>query len=320
MTVDTNTRSPFRDTVYVCWTHFTATSLDIMFKRITDFSPLGLGGLDGSGPATKLSASDSNQGCSINTKQNGNVGVAWTDFANDAIMFRKTIRPAFTSVSTFGPLSRATPTDGIGAYSTFLPACGSTPRASTYPVLVTTRAPSSGNWVIVWSSFFNGDGDAEIMATRSFSGNTGTWTVPFQMSDEVASSLTSMFMPGAAVSDNGGGTPEEGTVFVIWFDERNGPDAVCTTFGDHSDSIRPIISFDGDQQISIEDSTVTADFAGIFVGDYDATASLTQLARSFTIVGIQVLELNRISSCLRLYTVVGLMHHLLQNQLVTTNR
>ena len=266
--VDTNNRSPYVDNVYVCWVHFTATSGDILFRRVTDANPRLPGGAI-LGPVRTLSDSASNQGCSVAVKKTGEVGVSWTDFTNSQIKFRKSNDPNFLAGAGFGPIATV---QNIGSYFGNINACGGTPRAFSYPDLESTRFPGSGYWVIVYTSLtphgpVGVDSGIDVFSTRSLGGFMGSWSAPVRLNDDLTGIAgVHQFMQSATVNDGGNSAFTGGIVFAHWQDERDDDDASCLDYGDHSHDMAS--TYLGNQVIQDVPVVATASFGGKFMGDY----------------------------------------------------
>ncbi len=192
LAVDRRTTGPFAGSLYVTFTGFNAPPLDLQLLRSRD------GGATWSGPVY-LGAG---QGTSPAVGRNGEVFVAWDDFAghilcNTSLDGGVTMRGARLVANIVQNPSPLPPTSFrcFSFPSTAVDVSGSPYRDRVY-VSWSSRAGASSEVFCAWST-----------------NNALTWSTPVRVNDVVTGD---QFFQGLAVD-------EAGTVFASWCDRRNDP-------------------------------------------------------------------------------------------------
>ncbi len=204
MTADTNPESPFRDNVYIAWDAASGGSIG---------GGIRMGASSDHGASFTVTRADDPQGPgrSIGTSPfvgpEGNLYVAWNDFAANAIVFNR----SFDAGATWDPpvtiASKLIPFDiGIPAESVR--------RALVYPSCDADRSsgPHRGRLYCSWMDLA-ANGATDIFL--SFSDNQGaTWSTPGSVTDPFSSKVD-RFNHWMSVD------PVTGDVNVAFYDTRN---------------------------------------------------------------------------------------------------
>lgn len=209
--VDTNPRSPFRDSVYVGWDTATsgksAANDDLLLARSTDggltFSnPLALNNLNG-GP-TQVIGADPFVG------PNGEVYVAWHDVQQNQLM----VNSSFDGGTTFGQQQSIAPT--VVTFDDGIPAMASR-RALLYPACDADRSASAnrGTLYCSWMDETSSNG-TDIFVSRS-TNRGANWNKPVRVNDDPTGVRKDQFNQWLSVD------PTNGSVNLSWNDARNDP-------------------------------------------------------------------------------------------------
>jgi hypothetical protein len=209
--VDTNPRSPFRDSVYVGWDTATsgksAANDDLLLARSTDggltFSnPLALNNLNG-GP-TQVIGADPFVG------PNGEVYVAWHDVQQNQLM----VNSSFDGGTTFGQQQSIAPT--VVTFDDGIPAMASR-RALLYPACDADRSASAnrGTLYCSWMDETSSNG-TDIFVSRS-TNRGANWNTPVRVNDDPTGVRKDQFNQWLSVD------PTNGSVNLSWNDARNDP-------------------------------------------------------------------------------------------------
>lgn len=243
------TGGPCQDTVYVSWTHFTATQARIRFSRSTDK------GRSFSAPMT-ISDTQQNQGSVPAVGPSGEVYVVWQDFISPRMMIDK----SSDCGRTFGT-DRVVAT--ITPIPTPLPGFGWNFRTNGFPTLGldTSRGSFRGNVYVAWADFRNGD--ADILFSRSTDGGQ-TWSDPIRINGDVAGNGRHQFFPWMSVDPNG-------TIHIVFYDNRRGDGSLLNLF--YAQSTDGGTSFGANEQVTDRSFDPNIQFKGGFIGDYNGVTA-----------------------------------------------
>ncbi len=216
ITVDTNSGSPFKDTVYVAWdTTVVAppgpSSTGVLLSRSTD------GGQTFSAPVP-VSPRGGGQRFGIGADPfvapDGTVHVAWNDISQN--------------------IEEATSTDGGASFgpahvisSTNVFVVTVIPAQNSRGVLITpscgadvTTGPARGTLYCSWVDA-NGPSGLDVLVARSTDGGS-TWSAPVVVNDDTVGAANDQFFQWLSVD------PVDGSVNLSWYDTRLDPTHVAT--------------------------------------------------------------------------------------------
>lgn len=211
LAVDTNPRSPFRDSVYVAWdtasSGKSSTNSALLFSRSTDggqnFSnPVALNDLQ-EGPHGVIGADPF-------VGPNGEVYVAWHDVQNNRLMINR----SFDGGATFGQQQPIAST--VVAFDISIPPQASR-NALLYPACDADRSGGANRGVLYcsWMDETANNG-TDIFVARS-TDRGASWSAPVRVNDDPAGIQKDQFNQWLSVD------PLTGTVNVSWNDPRNDP-------------------------------------------------------------------------------------------------
>jgi hypothetical protein len=218
LAVDTNPRSPFRDSVYVGWDNASlnagksSTNNALLFARSTD------GGLTFSS-AMPISATTGGPAAVIGADPfvgpNGEVYVAWHDVQHSQLAMATSLNGG----AGFGSPVVISPT--IVAFDDGIPAMASR-RALLYPACDTDRSSSGfrGTLYCSWMDETASNG-TDIFVSRS-TDHGATWSAPQRVNDDPAGVRKDQFNQWLSVD------PVTGAIDLSWNDARNDPSDVKT--------------------------------------------------------------------------------------------
>jgi len=261
--VDTNLRSPFRDTIYAAWDHTSnvngkpSSTTGIVVTHSSD------GGVTFSGQAFASSTASGPKGdigADPFVAPDGTLHVAWQDFQSS----RLTESSSRDGGNTFGPSHVISPTQV--AFDIAVPAQNSR-RALLYPACGAdaSKGPNRGTLYCSWMDGTLSGGTNVFVARSTDAGRT--WTSPVKVNDD--SVLADHFNQWLAVD------PADGSVNVSWNDTRNDPTRVSTDIF-YGRSIDGGVSFSPNVQVTTAPTNETccgADLGNQY-GDYEGIAAL----------------------------------------------
>ena len=204
ITADQNAGSPFRDNVYIAWdaaSGGSATGGGVRVARSTDGGKTftSVRADDPSGPGRSI-------GATITTGPQGQVYVAWNDYAANAIVFNKSLDGGATFGTPSVLSTKNAPFDvGIPAESVR--------RALVYPSCDADRSngPHRGRINCSWMDM-NAAGNSDIYGSVSDDGGA-TWSAPSPVTDKIGGvDRFNHWLATDAVT---------GTVNVSFYDTRN---------------------------------------------------------------------------------------------------
>jgi hypothetical protein len=211
--VDTNPRSPFRDSVYVAWDNASnnagksSANDTLLFARSTDggrtFStPVALNAPTG-GPSSVIGADPF-------VGPTGEVYVAWHDVQNNRLMVNR----SFDGGVSFGAPAVIAPT--VVAFDDPIPAMASR-RALLYPACDADRSSGStrGALYCAWMDETAANG-TDIFVARS-SDRATSWGTPVRVNDDPTGVRKDQFNQWLSVD------PVSGAIDLSWNDARNDP-------------------------------------------------------------------------------------------------
>jgi hypothetical protein len=245
LTVD-NSNSAFSDNVYVCWTHFTATSDHIRVARSTDHGDSWHNAMQVS-PAWQNGAVE---GCQVAVGPSGEVYVAWEVF------FINGLRQHFFVKSTDGGVTFSSAKPITALFRDVIFESGY--RKNSFPALAVSLV--NGNVADVFSAFTS-PGGTKVLFTQSKNGGS-SFSRPFTLVDVF---VGVQFFPAVAFDDTG-------TMHASWFDTRNSGSAQAAEFDVYA-------TFSSDNGATFAPNarvTPTPVFAGKFnpfIGDYSGIAA-----------------------------------------------
>jgi hypothetical protein len=262
ITVDTNSSSPFRDTVYVAWDTTvvappgpSSTGVKLShstdggqtFSSPVDVSPTGGGQRFGIG-ADPFVAPD------------GTVHVAWNDISSAILEASST-----DGGRSFGPPHLISPTNVLIA--TVIPA------QSSRGVLITpacgadtSTGPNLGNLYCSWADE-NGANGMDVFVSRSTTGGAD-WSTPVVVNDDPQGASNDQFFQWLSVD------PTDGSVNLSWYDTRLDPTHVSTNVF-YSRSTDGGLTYDPNVIVTTEPTDESAPGAdlGNQYGDYEGIAA-----------------------------------------------
>jgi len=216
--VDTNSNSPFRDSVYVAWDNASlnagksSANDALLFARSTDggqtFSnPIAVNTLNG-GPSSVIGADPF-------VGPNGEVYVAWHDVQNNQLM----VAGSFDGGASFSPQQEIAPTQV--AFDDGIPAMASR-RALLYPACDADRS-SSANRGTLYCSWMDetATNGTDIFVARS-TDRGASWSAPVRVNDDPTGVRKDQFNQWLSVD------PTTGSVNLSWNDARNDPNDTKT--------------------------------------------------------------------------------------------
>jgi len=211
--VDTNPKSPFRDSVYVGWDNASlnagksSANDALLFARSTDggltfSSPIAVNDLTG-GPSQVIGADPF-------VGPNGEVYVAWHDVQNNRLM----VNSSFDGGITFVQQQQIAPT--IVAFDDAIAAMASR-RALLYPACDTDRSTGAnrGTLYCSWMDETASNG-TDIFVARS-TDRGATWSAPVRVNDDPPGVQKDQFNQWLSVD------PATGSINLSWNDARNDP-------------------------------------------------------------------------------------------------
>ena len=218
LAVDTNPRSPFRDSVYVVWDNASfnagksSANNALLFARSTDggqtfSSPLAANNLTG-GPSSVIGADPF-------VGPNGEVYVAWHDVQNNVLL----VNSSFDGGASFGQPVTISPT--VVAFDDGIPAMASR-RALLYPACDADRSAGAnrGTLYCSWMDETPGNG-TDIFVARS-TDRGASWSTPVRVNDDPTGVRKDQFNQWLSVD------PVTGSVNLSWNDARNDPADIKT--------------------------------------------------------------------------------------------
>ncbi len=218
LAVDTNPRSPFRDSVYVVWDNASfnagksSANNALLFARSTDggqtfSSPLAANNLTG-GPSSVIGADPF-------VGPNGEVYVAWHDVQNNVLL----VNSSFDGGASFGQPVTISPT--VVAFDDGIPAMASR-RALLYPACDSDRSAGAnrGTLYCSWMDETPGNG-TDIFVARS-TDRGASWSTPVRVNDDPTGVRKDQFNQWLSVD------PVTGSVNLSWNDARNDPADIKT--------------------------------------------------------------------------------------------
>jgi hypothetical protein len=258
--VDTNSSSPFRDSVYVGWDTVTSgkssANDDLLLARSTDggltfSSPVALNNPTG-GPRQVIGADPF-------VGPNGEVYVAWHDVQQNLLMVNR----SFDGGTTFAQ-QQAIATTTV-AFDDAIPAMASR-NALLYPACDADRSGGAnrGTLYCSWMDETASNG-TDIFVSRS-SDRGASWSGPVRVNDDPPGVRKDQFNQWLAVD------PVTGSVNLSWNDARNDPADVKTDIY-FSQSTSGGLSFASNVKVTTTTSDESADNpcadAGNQYGDYE---------------------------------------------------
>jgi hypothetical protein len=211
--VDTNPKSPFRDSVYVAWDNASfnagksSANNALLFARSTDggrtfSSPIAVNTLTG-GPSAVIAADPF-------VGPNGEVYVAWHDVQNNVLL----VNSSFDGGGTFGQPQTISPT--IVAFDDAIPAQASR-HALLYPACDADRStsPNRGTLYCSWMDETATNG-TDIFVARS-TDRGASWSTRVRVNDDPTGVRKDQFNQWLSVD------PTSGSVNLSWNDARNDP-------------------------------------------------------------------------------------------------
>jgi len=213
--VDTNPKSPFRDTIYVAWDNSNGSSSsgnNLLVSHSTDggvtFSAPVIASATGGAPKSVIGADPF-------VGPDGTLYVAWHDVQNNLIAQSRSTDGG----QTFGPTRTVAPTQV--AFDVGIPAMN-TRRALVYPACGadTSTSANRGTLYCSWMDETATNG-TDIFVAHSTDGG-GTWSAPVRANDDPTGVANDQFNQWLAVD------PADGTVDLSWNDTRNDPTHVST--------------------------------------------------------------------------------------------
>ena len=257
---------PFNGKVYMSWTHFTATTADILFSGSNN------GGATFASPAPGVisdPANNSNQGSVPAAGEVANlVYVAWFNSNTPRILIDKSTNGGITFNALGGDITAAniTPLPGTltGEFGSF--------RVNSFPTMDVCRnqsSPFNGHIYIAWADNRNGDGD--ILFVKSTNGGAA-WSAPKRINDDPLGNGKDQFFPWLSVDD-------DCKVNIAFYDRRDDPaNHRFHVYFTHSTDDG--VTFVPNARVTTAPST-NAQFMGMFIGDYIGLTSTTAASSAF---------------------------------------
>ncbi len=208
MAID-NTGGAFDGNIYVAWTEFSASGLQIMLSRSTD------GGASFSTPVGLNLRNNGTSGAYPIVAPNGDLFVFWENFNIPGIEFVKSTDGGVTfttpaTITTLVPTGEPIPSTNCGR-----PALNGDIRTQDFPraAIDYSGGPHHGNIYVVYNAKPAPDDESDIFFIRS-TDNGATWSSPIRVNDDTTSNGN--FFPEIAVNDRG-------IISVSWYDRRSSP-------------------------------------------------------------------------------------------------
>jgi len=276
---DTNTRSPFMGSVYVCWTRFDSTGADILFRRSTTQATSWLP----AAPGLVLSdTAATSQGCDVAVGPNGDVYVTWLEFTTNLCEGTIRIKRSTNGGATFGVQVTVAAVSGPAAGCSLPSRAGlGSYRINNFPRIATDRLLHVG---VVFSSdlCYTVAGGVVLCsvgldvwfwrASQALGG-----PIIRKVNDDVTAA--DQHWPAVATSDRPTAVTGHGNWFVCYIDRSFAAtagdwDTACThSHTDASTWPEPV-------QLVSDISSFDGQFGGLFIGDYHGvvTSGLGALA------------------------------------------
>ena len=222
--IDNSPTSSYNGYLYDAWTPFGGSNdAEIEICRSTDngenwSSPLNI--------SSAVNAGSHNQGVNIQTGPNGEVYVVWSIYDGwptdeTAIGFAKSTNGGGSYASATRIISNIR---GIRTTET-----SKNMRVNSFPSMAVdiSGGPYSGNMYIVWANIgtpgINTGTNISIYMTRSENGGSN-WTTPVRVNQGTFASGKEAYFPWITCD------PENGTLSVIFYDDRNTSSSSCEVF------------------------------------------------------------------------------------------
>jgi len=208
VTVDNSLSSPYYGRIYVAYTDFSFSQPKIMLSYSTN------GGVSFSNPISvgQPIAGHYEQGCSLQTNQNGEVFCFWvtpllTNDVEDHIYFSK---------STNGGVNWSIPNNvfNIGGIRGYLLSTGI--RVNSFPSVAIDKNVYSGNIYLTWSQrgVAPAGNDADICFASSTNGGV-SWTNPVRVNNDVLNNNKQQFLPAITIDQS------NGNIAIVYYDTRD---------------------------------------------------------------------------------------------------
>ena len=262
ITVDDNSSSPHKDTIYVTWDRFVGSGSSdngVLVSHSTD------GGQSFSAPVFASSTAPGPKGdiaADPFVSPDGTVHVAWHDVQNSAIVEASSADGG----QSFGPTHTISPTQA--AFDVAVPAQASR-GALVYPACGadTSTGPDSGRLYCSWMDETPANG-TDIFMSRSTDGGS-TWSTPLRVNDDPTGVANDQFNQWLSVD------PSNGSVNLSWNDTRNDPAHLSTDIF-YARSTNGGLSFGKNVQVTSAPTNETccgADLGNQY-GDYEGIAAM----------------------------------------------
>ncbi len=261
--IDTRSSSPYEGYLYDSWMNGVNSSVNhynIEISRSTDH------GLTWSSPlniSSAVSAGDHNQGVNINAGPNGEVYTVWSIYDSwpadeNAIGFAKSVDGGATFIPATRILNNI---KGVRISGT-----SKNMRVNSFPSMTVDNSNGTyqGNIYVVWPNHgipgINTGSNIDVYLIRSSDGGN-TWSAPIRVNQDPSGAGKQHFSPWITCD------PGDGTLAVIYYDDRNVSTTQCETWVSYS--------YDAGetwQDVKVSDVAFTpspiSGLAGGYFGDY----------------------------------------------------
>ena len=196
ITCDFTPGSPYKNTLYISWTRFSA-STGIKCMKSTN------SGINWSTAYNVSNSSSSGQGSDLAVGYNGEVYIVWMGGSSDDIQW--------FSKSTDGGVTFSTPANIAEGPTPSVPFSQS--GYLTFPSIATdiTSGPRSGYVYVTWCDARNGDADVFLIRSTN---HGSSWSTPVRVNNDPISNGKLQCWPWIAVDDSG-------RIAIVYYDSRN---------------------------------------------------------------------------------------------------